>query len=312
VRSKAPSGAAMGDRNEDPLELDEIAALLEEGRVWEAALEVVRGRGVELGELAEAVQARVGDVPGMLDLLEELVAPPRPPGELSKREQLLAWEAMRRLVVRLSHGLLEDGWREVLGFLSELAGPESTYRVREELAGLLAAMATRSFREGREVWAEMVASEQPPVAAVALRGLALSQVPAPRVLDLFEAALADSRMEVRRALGPEALRDLGRRDPDAVYKRLRQWASHHSEIARWNIGEALSTVLGGFYVERAMEILEILAADERAMVWKAAARALSRVAQRRPSFVYPVLAKWREDPKRFRCAELALRTLARR
>jgi len=94
--------------------------------------------------------------------------------------------------------------------------------------------------------------------------------------------------------------------------RLRRWSARGGEMERWSVARSLGTAMGAMYVQEALEILAVLAADERPMVWHAASAALAEIAQRNPRLVLPELARWRDDPARFRAANRAFEILAKR
>ena len=291
------------------MDVSELARLVTDGRVVEAA--------PALAALAEADIALVAGqisqaLPGAeaIDVINSLVGA-APPVPLDHRARLLCLEAMRHLAAHLAVESVDDDWEDLLVSILPLAG-EVSFRVRESLVPVIARVASRFFKESRGFWAESLLEQEFPLAGLVLRGLAASTAPVPAVLDLFSTVISDIRRDVRHNLGPRAIPELGRRDPRTVYARLKEWADLPDEIVRWNVAKALATPLGGIYPEDAASILEALAADERAAVWRAAAEAAAQLAQRRPAFVLPILARWRTERARMRCALLALDTLAKR
>ena len=293
-------------------EISEIVAILAEGDVWKAASALAGAEHPDYGEVADALASRPGDARELLDIMDDLIFPPDTPASIDVQARLVCTEAMRLLAVAVALRLVRTNWRDILGHIPLLAGSQSTFKVQEASVELIAAVASTAFDESTSFWQDTLLEGEASVAAAALAALAVCDVPVLKILNLFEMVIGDARKAVRNCLAPRAIPRLGRRDPDAVYIRLRQWISSGDEVTRWNVAGALATGLGGAYIERAIEILEILAADERPMVWRAASRALVQVAQRRPAYVLPILGSWREDPKRWRCAELALRTLTGR
>ncbi len=293
-------------------DLSEIAAMLADGDVWKAASALARAEHPDYGDIAGALASRSGDAREILDIMDDLILPPPAGASVDAQAQLACTEAMRLLAVAVALRLVRTNWRDILGHIRLLAGSESTFRVQEASVELIATVASVAFDESTSFWQDILLEGEAAVAATTLAALAVCDASVPKILDLFEMVIGDARKAVRNCLATRAIPHLGRRDPDAVYIRLRQWISRGGEVARWNVAEALTTALGGAYVERAIEILEILAADERPMVWRAASKALVQVAQRRPAYVLPILGRWREDPKRWRCAEMALAALADR
>ena len=97
------------------------------------------------------------------------------------------------------------------------------------------------------------------------------------LLDLIEPALRDGDEYVRKSLGPSAIGDQFMRSyPDQTIARLRTWIQDEDENVRWNVAMSFSAASGARLAQRAPDILEFLASDERPFV-----RAAVRSAQRR-------------------------------
>ena len=97
------------------------------------------------------------------------------------------------------------------------------------------------------------------------------------LLDLIEPALRDHEEYVRKSLGPFAIGDqFVRSYPDATLARLRKWMQDPDENVRWNVAMALSAASGARLGQKAPDILEFLATDDRPFV-----RGAVRAAQRR-------------------------------
>ncbi len=293
-------------------ELEEIVDALAAGDLWAGAQMLSLEFPDRIDQAAALLAARVSDRRELVDIVAELASPPDPPRALSTREALCCREAMGILAARLALEIAAENWGTLAASLAEMAGEASSFRVREAGMAVLERIASLAFDESVSFWQESMAARDSSLAATAIRALAVSEAPVLKVLDLFEAVVEDARKAVRESLAREALPELGRRDCEAVYIRLRRWSNVGGEIARWNVAHALGTVFGGMRIEETLEILGVLAADERPMVWRAVAGALVQVAQRNPRLVLPEIARWRDDPKRFRAANLALRALAAR
>jgi len=293
------------------MDATEIAGLVAGGRHWEAAAAIAGLSDPELRAVAERVAEEAGDSADVMPVVEGLVAPGAPPEALDRREALVRAEAMRRLAAEVALAAVDEDWEDLLWAVRPLAA-DLSYRVREALIPVISKVASQYFAQSRGYWAESLGEESGGLAGLILRGLAASDAPVAGVLELFSTVMADIRADVRHNLGPRAIPALGRRDPKAVFMRMREWAAMPNEITRWNVAKALATPLGGAYVEEAVEILEVLAADERAAVWRAAAEAVVEAAQRRPALVIPMLARWRGERARMRCAELAIQILSKR
>ncbi len=291
----------------------ETVRALVEGRVWKAARALIGADEALLREVADAAGNALSDRREVLDLACELAfAPPPPPQGIDPRTRLLSLEIMGLLSAYVALAVGKEGWREIAPCLASLSGAESPFRVREAAVVALTVIATDVFEESRSFWQESLTSADSARAGAAVRALGASGAPVLRVLDLFDAVIFDTRKAVRESIAQRALEDLARRDAHAVYERLRRWIATRDEIARWTVARALQTALGGMYVEDALEILGVLAGDERPMVWHAAAGALAEVAQRNPRRVLPEIARWRDDPERFRTANRAFEVLAKR
>ncbi len=289
----------------------DISEAILDGEVWRAAGAVERMTEPDYLSLAREIVAEVDDRADVLDMVSVLAhANVTAPGA-SDGERLRRLEAARMLAAALALSVVGEDWRDLLGAVRVLS-TDSSRRVRGICARLVARMASVSFKSSRSVWTEAVLEGDGPLAACVIEGLARADAPAPEILEVFSSVINDARKDVRHALGARAIPELGRREPQSVYSQLWHWARTGGEIARWNVAQALATALGGVYVEQATGILEMLAADERPAVWRAAAAALVQVAQRRPRYVLPILGRWREDESRQACARLALETLARR
>jgi len=288
----------------------ELFTLLCEGEHWRAAEFLVKLGEAEHRALAERLFEEAGrDTLG--DILSSLLEAPDVAGWTMQRERLLRLEGMRMLAAALAHAAVEEEWRDLVQAVKALAS-DSSLRVRESAVRLIARIASGQFGETVPFWQECLASGDGLLAAAVLRGLAASSAPVSEVLRLFSTMMSDIRKDVRHNLGPRAIPELGRREPQAVFSRLREWAHEPCEITRWNVAQALVTPFGGVYAEDAIAILADFALDERPAVWRAAAAAIVQIAQRRPAYVLPMLKRWREEPLRRRCAELALTTLVRR
>jgi HEAT repeat protein len=97
------------------------------------------------------------------------------------------------------------------------------------------------------------------------------------LLDLIEPALRDHDEYVRKSLGPFAIGDqFVRSYPDATLTRLRKWMQDQDENVRWNVAMTFSAASGARIAQRAPDILEFLAGDDRPFV-----RGAVRAAQRR-------------------------------
>lgn len=126
------------------------------------------------------------------------------------------------------------------------------------------------------------------------------------LLEAPEPALLEREKYVRVNLGPFALADLARVQPDVVLPRIAQWAHCEEEVVRWNVAMAFSQALGRRYPDVGLAILRLLAIDPRRFVWRAVASSLRNIARAHPRRVIPLLEDWLADDTRRAPAEVAL------
>jgi 3-methyladenine DNA glycosylase AlkD len=155
--------------------------------------------------------------------------------------------AVRESAAALLGEVLTEAWADTIPLLREwVSGPDSRLRRAVVVAAKYAA------RTRKPEWAEPL-------------------------LDLIEPALRDREEYVRKNLGPFAIGDqFVRSYPDATLARLRKWMQDPNENVRWNVAMALSAASGARLGQKAPDILEFLATDERPFV-----RGAVRAAQRR-------------------------------
>lgn len=117
------------------------------------------------------------------------------------------------------------------------------------------------------------------------------------LLDMLEPHLSDRDPYIRRNLGPFALgQGMLRVYPEETLERLEKWMQSESEIVRWNVAMAFTAPIGALALERGLELLRHLSADQRRFVWGAAAMAIKNLVTLRPRRVKPVLKQWMKDP----------------
>jgi HEAT repeat protein len=172
------------------------------------------------------------------------------PRELTRMAYRLARDGdwgVRETAAALLGRLLTEDWAETLPHAREwVGGPDSRLRRAVVVAAKYAA------RARKKEWAEPL-------------------------LDLIEPALRDGDEYVRKSLGPFALGDqFVRSYPEATLAKLRIWMQNENENVRWNVAMTFSAASGARIAQRAPDILEFLATDERPFV-----RGAVRAAQRR-------------------------------
>jgi 3-methyladenine DNA glycosylase AlkD len=219
-------------------------------------------------DLAVKVIDRIAPAPRVrLDWAERLMAHPR---RVDKElAALIAWPLARthyRELTRMGYRLARD----------------DDWAVRESAAALLGEVLTEAWAETVPLLREWVGGPDSRVrraVVVAAKYAARKRTPewAEPLLDLIQPALRDHEEYVRKSLGPFAIGDqLVRSYPDATLARLRTWMRDPDENVRWNVAMALSAASGARLGQKAPDILEFLATDERPFV-----RGAVRAAQRR-------------------------------
>jgi HEAT repeat protein len=219
-------------------------------------------------ELAAAVVDRLAPAPIVrLNWAERLLAHPR--------------RVDKELGAMIAAPLAKSHWRELVRIAHRLARDED-WGVRETAATVLGRVLTESFDDGLPVvreWTSGPDSRLRRAAVLAVKYAARTRRPewAEALLDALEPALRDHDEYVRKNLGPFAIGDqLVRSYPDATLARLRAWMHDQDENVRWNVAMTFSAASGARLAQRAPDVLEHLAADERPFV-----RGAVRTAQRR-------------------------------
>lgn len=132
----------------------------------------------------------------------------------------------------------------------------------------------------------------------------------PQLLKLLDPLMRDESRYVRVNLGQFAISlALLKNYPDQTLKWLRKHARSRNEFARWNVAMVWSAVGGRKYAEEGMQLLDMLASDERRFVWRAVATATAKLGKAKPEVVKPVLTRWQDDPARKHVAEVVSRYL---
>jgi 3-methyladenine DNA glycosylase AlkD len=202
-----------------------------------------------------------------LDWAERLMAHPR---RVDKElAALIVWPLVRthfREMTRMGYRLARD----------------DDWAVREAAAALLGHVLTETWSDTIPLLREWVSgpdSRLRRAVVVAAKYAARTRTAewAEPLLDLIEPALRDHEEYVRKSLGPFAIGDQFIRSyPDATLARLRKWMQEPDENVRWNVAMAFSAASGARVGQKAPEILEFLATDDRPFV-----RGAVRAAQRR-------------------------------
>jgi HEAT repeats len=208
---------------------------------------------------------------------------PAPIVRLNWAERLLAHPRRvdKELGALVAAPLAKHHWRELSRMAFRLARDEEP-GVRDAGAGLLGRLLTDVFAEVMPLAREWVTGADARLrraAVVAAKHAARErrQEWADPLFDLIEPALRDADDYVRKSLGPFALGDqFVRSYPEQTIARLRKWMQDEDENVRWNVAMTFSAASGARLAQRAPDILEFLASDERPLV-----RGAVRSAQRR-------------------------------
>ncbi len=208
---------------------------------------------------------------------------PAPTVRLDWAERLLAHPRRvdKELAALVAAPLARSHRRELARIASRLAREEDK-DVRQTAAALLGRLLTESFQETLSLAREWVSgpdSRLRRAAIVAAKYAARTRRPewAEQLLDLVEPALSDADEYVRKSLGPLVIGDqFVRSYPDPTLARLRRWMRDEDENVRWNVAMTFSAASGARLAQRAPDVLEFLATDERPLV-----RDAVRAAQRR-------------------------------
>lgn len=171
---------------------------------------------------------------------------------------------------------------ELLGKIRELATSED-WRTREEAAAMIKELNDRHFEEYLSTWREWFTDSNSRVRRAALVGLVrLRKEHVGNALELLQPLLRDRTPYVRRNLGPFVLSRLCNKVPELALEKLREWMQEEDEVVRWNVASCLGGWYGVNHPEEALQLLKVLASDERRLVWRAAAASLVKLLRRYP------------------------------
>jgi HEAT repeat protein len=206
----------------------------------------------------------------------------------------------------MSCALLDSFWRdhrkEVERLTLNLARDEDS-EVRQYAASTMARIVRANFRVRFRYMVKWSRHADPSVrrqVIIATVGVADPEHPerAKQLLDLLEPHLSDRDPYVRRNLGPFALgHGMLRAYPEATLTRFRTWLESKDEVVRWNLAMGLAAVVAVSEWKTALDVLRVLAADQRRFVWGAASAALGNLVSLRSREVGPVLNRWMREPK---------------
>jgi hypothetical protein len=204
----------------------------------------------------------------------------------------------REMACALLDAFWKDHRKDVERITLNLARDEDT-EVRQYAAGTMARIVRANFRcrfRYLQKWSRHTDPSVRRQVIIATVGVADPEHPerAKQLLDLLEPHLTDRDPYVRRNLGPFALgQGLLRVYPEETLERFQRWLP--SEDSQW---------------ETALEVLRVLAADQRRFVWGAASAALGNMV-RHCAEVRPILRHWMRDPQLRVAVTFALRNTRR-
>lgn len=188
----------------------------------------------------------------------------------------------RALLERIRTQALSDNWEE-----------------REDASGAIKVINDREFLIYLPVWQEWVKS---PLArlrrAIEVGLLRIQACYYESAIELLTPLLGDRDAYVRKNCGPFALSAVACRNPEASFRYFEEWIRGGDPVVCWNVAACLGVMFGIKYPRRSMTLLYRLAADERRLVWRAAASSLVKQLRRRPECLGEFLG-W-EGPERVR------------
>jgi hypothetical protein len=221
----------------------------------------------------------------------------------------------REMACALLDAFWKDHRKDVERITLNLARDEDT-EVRQYAAGTMARIVRANFRcrfRYLQKWSRHTDPSVRRQVIIATVGVADPEHPerAKQLLDLLEPHLTDRDPYVRRNLGPFALgQGLLRVYPEETLERFQRWLPSEDEVVRWNLAMALAAGVALSQWETALEVLRVLAADQRRFVWGAASAALGNMV-RHCAEVRPILRHWMRDPQLRVAVTFALRNTRR-
>jgi HEAT repeats len=229
----------------------------------------------------------------------------------SERRKLWGWTRLsaarpeigaREMSCALLDAFWKDHRKEVERLTLNLARDEDE-EVRQYAASTMARIVRANFKQRFRYLQSWCNHPDPSVrrqVIIATVGVTDPKHPerAKMLLDMLEPHLKDRDPYVRRNLGPFALgQGLLRAYPEATLERFQDWLESDDEVVRWNLATALATAVAISQWKLALDVLQVLAADQRRFVWGAASAALGNLMRSHTPEVQPVLRRWMRDPK---------------
>ncbi len=209
---------------------------------------------------------------------------------------------VREMACALLDSFWKDHRKDVERLTLNLARDEDL-EVRQYGAGTMARSVRANFRlrfRYLQAWSSHPDPSVRRQVIIATVGVADPNHPerAKPLLDLLEPHLSDRDPYVRRNLGPFALgQGLLRAYPEETLARFHGWLASEDEVIRWNLAMGLAAAVALSEWKSALDVLQVLASDQRRFVWGAASAALGNLVHHRAREVGPILRRWMRDPQ---------------
>lgn len=162
---------------------------------------------------------------------------------------------------------------------------DADWETRESAASGIKQINDKHFQEYLAVWQEWVRDPNPNIRrAVEVGLLRIDKRHYKEAFELLVPLLYDDDKYVRKNCGQFALSAVAFRNPDDAFKRFRELIRGEDQNLRWNIAMCLGVMFGVKHPQRSIELLKILAQDERRFVWRAVASSLIKLLRRFPEY----------------------------
>lgn len=162
---------------------------------------------------------------------------------------------------------------------------DEDWTTRERAASEIKRINDRHFEEYLPLWQEWVRDPNPNIRrAIEVGLLRIDKRYYKEAFELLVPLLYDGDRYVRKNCGPFALSAVAYRNPDDAFRRFRELIREEDRNLRWNIAMCLGVMFGTRHPKRSIELLRILAQDERRFDWRAAASSLIKLLRRFPEY----------------------------
>ncbi|MEW6685430.1 MAG: HEAT repeat domain-containing protein [Candidatus Edwardsbacteria bacterium] len=162
---------------------------------------------------------------------------------------------------------------------------DGDWQIREGATDEIKKINDKYFEEYLPVWKEWIKDPNPNIRrALEVGLLRINKKHYREAFELLVPLLYDDENYVRKNCGPFALSAIAYRNPDDAFKRFRELIKEENQNVRWNIAMCLGVMFGVKYPKSSLELLKILAQDERRFVWRAVASSLIKLLRRFPEY----------------------------